>query len=143
MEQVISLDQKEFEKELHQAFSDYLGADRCDLVSLAIRCKADNLHQQDVECFLSKYCNTEEAVALSFNFLAVHSTRAIKKLNNMFQSEYKQVKELKHMQKRNSDLQQSLELQQSQLHSKDSKFGILEMEHRYHVAEVKSLKKSI
>ena len=47
----------------------------------------------------------------------------------MFQGEHKQVKELKHMvdteRKRNSDLQQSLEVQQSQLHSKDSEIGIL------------------
>ena len=62
----------------------------------------------------------------------------------MFQGEHKQVKELKHMlhaeRKRNSGFQQSLELQQSQLHSKDSEISILEMEHSYHVAEVKSLK---
>ena len=42
-------------------------------------------------------------------------THVIKKLNNMFQGEHKQVKELKHMldtgRKRNCDLQQSLELQ--------------------------------
>ena len=54
---MISLDQKEFEKELHQAFSDYLGTVRCDLVSLEICCKADNLHRQDVEGFLSKLEN--------------------------------------------------------------------------------------
>ena len=66
----------------------------------------------------------------------------------MFQGEHKQVEELKHMQdierKRNIDLQQALiELQQSQLHSKDSEIGILEMEHIYHVAEVKSLKEKV
>ena len=44
---------------------------------------------------------------------------------------------------KNSDLQRSLELQQRQLHSKDSEIGILEMEHRYHVAEVKSLKEKV
>ena len=71
---MISLDQKEFENELHQAFSDYLGAERCDLVSLAIHCKADNLHRQDVKGFLSKYCNIEEAVGLSFILWDVHST---------------------------------------------------------------------
>ena len=65
---LISFDQKEFEKDLHQAFSDYLGTERCDLVNLAICCKADNLHRQDVEGFLSKYCNYEEAFALSFFF---------------------------------------------------------------------------
>ena len=62
---MISLDQKEFQKGLHEAFS---GTERCDLVSPAICCKADNLHRQDVEGFLSKYCNIEEAVALSFIF---------------------------------------------------------------------------
>ena len=72
------------QKDLHQAFSDYLGTERCDLVSLAIRCKADNLHCQDVEGLLSKYCNIEEAGALSFILLDVHSTHVIKKLNNMF-----------------------------------------------------------
>ena len=41
---MVSLDQKEVEKELHQVFSDYLGTERCDLVSLAIRCKADHFH---------------------------------------------------------------------------------------------------
>ena len=144
---MVSLDQQEFEKELHQAFNDYLGAERCDLVSPAICCKADNLHQQDVEGFLSKYCNIEQAVALSFILLDVHSTHVIKRLNNMFQGEHKQVKELKHMldtdRKRNSDLQQSLELQRSQLHSKVSEIGILEMAHKYHVAEVKSLKEKV
>ena len=34
---MISLDQKKFEKDLHQAFSDYLGTERCDLFSLAIQ----------------------------------------------------------------------------------------------------------
>ena len=62
----------------------------------------------------------------------------------MFQGEYKQAKELKYIldteRERNSDLQQSLELQRSQLHSKVSEIGILEMAHKYHVAEVKSLK---
>ena len=65
----------------------------------------------------------------------------------MFQGEHKQVKELKHLldteRERNSDLQQSLELQRSQLHSKDSEISILKMEHRYHVAEVKSLKEEV
>ena len=65
----------------------------------------------------------------------------------MFQSEHKQVKELKYMldteRERNSDLQQSLELQQSQLHSKVSEISILEMAYKYHVAEVKSLKEKV
>ena len=65
----------------------------------------------------------------------------------MFQGEHKQVKELKHMldteRERNSNLQQSLQLQRSQLHSKDSEIGILKMEHRYDVAEVKSLKEEV
>ena len=108
---MISLDQK-FEKELRQAFSCYLGIERCDLVSPAICCQADNLHRQVVEGFLSKYCNIEEAVALSFILLDVHSTYVIKKINIMFQGEHKQVKELKNMlhtdRKKNSDLQQSL-----------------------------------
>ena len=69
---MISLDQ-EFEKELHQAFSDYLGTERCDLVSLAIRCKSDNLHRQEVEGFLSKYYNIEEAVTLSFILFYVNT----------------------------------------------------------------------
>ena len=51
----------------------------------------------DVEGFLSKYCNIQEAIALSFILLDVHSIHRIKKLNNMFQSEHKQLKELKHM----------------------------------------------
>ena len=45
---------------------------------------------------------------------------------------------------KNSDLQRSIELQQfKQLHYKDSEIGILEMEQRYHVAEVKSLKEKV
>ena len=41
---------------------------------------------------------------------------------------------------KNSDLQPIIELQQKQLHSKVSKIGILK---RYHVAEVKSLKEKV
>ena len=145
MEKVsIPIDDQEFEEELHQAFTDYLDTERCDLVNLAIRCKEDNLHRQDVENVLAKYCSTEEAVALSFILLDVHSTYVVKKLNNRFESEQKQVEELKHMLElergRKNDLQQNLELQQRQLHSKDLDICNLEAKVKSCYAELEDLR---
>ena len=42
-----SLDQKECEKELHQAFTDYLGTERCDLVIITL----PQTHNLNITCF--------------------------------------------------------------------------------------------
>ena len=79
----IAIDDGVFER-VHDAFAEYLGEESPELVKAAIGCRARNLHHQDTEYFLAKYCTAEEALALSFILLGVWSSIVYKERNYRF-----------------------------------------------------------
>ena len=95
----MAIDDGVFEQHVHDAFAEYLGEESPQLVKAAIGCRARNMHRQDTEYFLAKYCTAEEALALSFILLDVRSSivyeEGIMDLGNLARKKEKECAEQK------------------------------------------------